>query len=86
MKAVYMSLAVLVTLALTEGCYYDGVTYLPGDQYNMDPCTWCTCGQDNVPLCMAAWCLMPQCEDHVTAVRRDGECCPRCPEGREMKP
>ncbi|CAL1534879.1 unnamed protein product [Lymnaea stagnalis] len=80
----YVSLLVLVTSDLTKGCYYNGVTYKPGDKYNMDRCTWCICNDDNAPLCKAAFCGMPRCKNYAPAVLKEGECCPRCPVGSEM--
>ncbi|CAH1787382.1 unnamed protein product [Owenia fusiformis] len=65
-------------------CYYKGKRYPPGHFKTDDPCKSCSCqvqkdGSTKVECAMKA-CSMPLCKGNARPVRKDGQCCPSCPE------
>ena len=65
-----------------EGCYDPaGLYYQPGQEWNPDDCTFCSCEQGDI-ICAVAACEEPNCTDPVYI---DGQCCPTCPDNCENK-
>eukprot|EP00118_Oscarella_pearsei_P011717 m.80451 g.80451 ORF g.80451 m.80451 type:complete len:2029 (+) comp36196_c0_seq4:124-6210(+) len=57
-----------------DGCLYEGSIYSPSEEFDLEPCTKCTCERGSVS-CSTQQCPPLSCSQSVTI---DGQCCPVC--------
>ena len=71
------------TVRTTESRCKDTTTrlfYDSGEHWKSDICVECICFDGEI-TCMRSLCSIPYCENPV---KKDGECCPTCPESESQ--
>lgn len=69
-------------------CEHDGNVYDVGDEWNTDPCTFCSCMQneetgEKIEMCASVKCAFPICETEV--IYPKDQCCPICADPCSVK-
>ncbi|XP_022082453.1 zonadhesin-like [Acanthaster planci] len=58
-------------------CQYKGKTYVKGQRFQPEPCSFCSCLEGGSIFCVPASCPVLECPNPV---RREGDCCAICEE------